>query len=131
MIDVNIGGDLTSDGTDATVGFGPWSVERMETTISGNTITISSICELFRYMDNDIVSSQFDSRAKTSQAFSMMAIVLSLPLFIAVLLPCCCDFGRGNNGAFLLLGALCVFTAFASWMSLVSTSASSKSWIDG
>lgn len=58
----------------------------------------------------------FDAKAKTAQAFSMMAIVLSLLLLVVASLPCCCAIGQRN---FVFLAFTCVFTSFASLMTLI------------
>lgn len=141
MIDTRLSPNHT-----ATLGFGPWSVqysdaEGVYTTTGGtgiddgypislnddrwdnnnnngaSTFVDSIICVTYNnwYAGIDWADA-FDAKARTAQAFSMIAIVLSLPLVIVASLPCCCPIGKH---LFLVLGIFSVFTAFSSLMTLV------------
>lgn len=102
-----------------TVGFGPWTIQNIE--IYGyddDTFYTTSICTPYNSGGaGGTIRDMMDSKAKTSQAFSMIAIVLSFPLFVIIMLPCCCTFK--GRGLFKFTGLVCIFTSFASLMTLV------------
>lgn len=105
--------------TAGTIGFGPWTVQNVEFYgITDDAIVFTSTCVTYNnWKFGESVKSLMDSKAKTSQAFSMIAIVLSFPLFVIILLPCCCTFQ--NKRLFKFTGMVCVFTSFSLLMTLV------------
>jgi hypothetical protein len=139
MIDTRV-----SPNRDATLGFGPWTVQiwnadgvyvnpgAINSSIifqddifsqldDDNTISIlrSTICVSYANWYNGIDLRSvldFDAQAKTAQAFSMMAMILALSLLVAASLPCCCAIGKRG---FVFLGFTSIFTAFASLMTLI------------
>jgi uncharacterized membrane protein YiaA len=77
-------------------------------------ITVFTSCPS-RYLGINL-SDAFDAKAKTAQAFSMIAMVLGVVLLIVASLPCCCAFGKRG---FMFVGFVCAFTAFSSLMTLI------------
>jgi hypothetical protein len=112
-------------GNPITTEIGPWTAQLtqldgvvVDDAANSPTIYYSNVCYLYNSFElGPQILDQFDAKAKTAQAFSMMAIVLAIPLMILALLPCCCAF-QGNK-IFRFAAFACVFTMFASFMTLV------------
>lgn len=119
-----------NQGRPFTTEIGPWTAQldqldgvAVDDATNTPTVYYSSVCYLYNSFElGPTILAGFDATAKTAQAFSMMAIVLAIPLMILALLPCCCAF-QGNK-IFRFAAFACVFTMFASFMTLVGPEAS-------
>jgi hypothetical protein len=107
--------------------FGPWTAELVEfegtdfdNATGTATVYYSTSCYLY---DNfaplgPSIKSNFDAPAKTAQAFSMMAIVLAIPLAVVAMLPCCMVLPQARK-IYKITAFVCLFTMFSSFMTLV------------
>jgi hypothetical protein len=106
--------------------FGPWTAEVIDLE-GGNiddatgtaTVYYSKYCYLYKYLEiGPSILASADAPFKTSRAFSMMAIVLALLLFIFAMTACCVDYPAGTP-LFKFAAFASVFTMFCSYMTFV------------
>jgi hypothetical protein len=84
-------------------------------------VSYSSACYLYNdFAGGPSIKAEFDAPAKTAQAFSMMAIVLAIPLAVVACVPCCMVLPQAKK-IYKITAFVCLFTMFSSFMTLVRT----------
>lgn len=124
MISVTWGTD--QQGNPVTTEIGPWTAEltqvdgvAVDDVTTTPTIYYSNVCYLYNSFEaGPAILGQFDAAAKTAQAFSMMAIVLAIPLAVVACLPCCMVLPQAKK-IYKITAFVCLFTMFSSFMTLV------------
>jgi hypothetical protein len=82
-------------------------------------VSYSSACYLYNdFAGGPSIKAEFDAPAKTAQAFSMMAIVLAIPLAVVACLPCCMVLPQAKK-IYKITAFVCLFAMFSSFMTLV------------
>ena len=118
MISFNWGAQITY--------VGPWTAELVQSDgvdFNNATDTATWYYSTACYLYNDFalgatIKEEFDAPAKTAQAFSMMAIVLAIPLAVVACLPCCMVLPQARK-IYKITAFVCLFTMFSSFMTLV------------
>lgn len=108
--------------------FGPWTAELVElegadfdNTTDTATVYYSTACYTYNnFAAGPTIKGEFDAPAKTAQAFSMIALVLAIPLAVVACLPCCMVLSQARK-IYKITAFVCIFAMFSSFMTLVRT----------
>lgn len=110
-----------SGNNDASLGsWGLWSVEGVQINLELQTAYIDFVC----YPYTQVVpfgdpGAFLDAPMKAGRAFSAIAAILAGPLWIAIMMLCCVNFGN-NRSIFAWIMVLCTFVAVMVLLELVS-----------
>lgn len=104
-----------------TVGYGAWLVQGVTANTGGGIPTqFETLC--FPYSSvgffNANLNFLIDSNMQVARAFSMIAVVLSVPVFIMILMTGCCTTSN-HTSYFRLTGGLAGFTGVCQLLTLV------------
>lgn len=99
---------------------GLWTVESFDT--YGEFLYESSTCNGYGWRDSNIYG-ELDGAMRTARAFSLIAGILGVVVFVLILVPSCVAFddSANKNRYLLILCGLSIFTGIATFLDLVST----------